>query len=38
MNGTSNKTFEPDRNITRAEGAATMCRLFKKIENLFDQI
>lgn len=38
MQGTSKDTFEPDRNITRAEGAVTMCRLFKKIEGLFEII
>lgn len=38
MQGTSKDTFEPDRNITRAEGAVTMCRLFKKIEELFEKI
>lgn len=38
MQGTSKDTFEPDRNITRAEGAVTMCRLFKKIEELFETI
>lgn len=38
MNGESIDIFEPNRNITRAEGAVTMCRLFKKIEELFDMI
>ena len=38
MNGESTEIFEPNRNITRAEGAVTMCRLFKKIEELFDMI
>lgn len=38
MNGVNDTDFEPERNITRAEGAAVICRLFKKIEDLFDKL
>ena len=38
MNGDSKRTFAPDRNITRAEGCAVLCRLFKAIEGLFEQL
>lgn len=38
MSGDGDGTFAPNRSITRAEGAAVMCRLFKAIEKLLEQL
>ena len=38
MSGDREGTFAPDRNITRAEGCAVLCRLFKAVECLFEQV
>lgn len=38
MSGEGDGTFAPNRSITRAEGAAVMCRLFKAIEKLLEQL
>ena len=38
MEGDGNNTFAPERAVTRAEGAAVMCRLFKIIEGLLEQL
>lgn len=38
MSGDGDGTFAPSRSITRAEGATVMCRLFKAIEKLLEQL
>lgn len=38
MSDDGDGTFAPNRSITRAEGAAVMCRLFKAIEKLLEQL